>query len=405
MNRPVSLKDFPVLETPLDGKRLVYLDSAATSLKPEVVVDSMDAYYRKYSANVHRGVYQIAEKASWEYEKSRELVAKFIGAKPEEVIFVRNTTEAINVVALGWGENNIKRGDNIICSLMEHHSNLIPWQKLALKKKAKVEYLDITQDGQLKLNQLKKMLFKKTKIVALTHVSNTLGTINDVKKIVKMAHEAGAAVLIDGAQATAHLPVSLSDLGSDFYAFSGHKMLGPTGIGVLWIKKELIEQVQPVFFGGGMIEKVSLKRVTFLEPPFCFEAGTPNIAGAIGLGAAVSYLNRIGMNKIRDYEQQLSQYALGLLGRTEGITIYGPDEANARSGIMAFTISNIHPHDLASILDKENIAVRAGHHCCMPLHRRLGIEATARISFSLYNTIEDIDLLIAGIKKAIKVFR
>ena len=400
---PFTLNDFPILRKKTAGKRLIYLDSAATSLKPQKIIDAVDSYYREYSANVHRGIYEISERASREYEKARAKVARFVGAKTQEIVFVRNTTEAINLVAYSWGDANVGKADRIITSIMEHHSNFVPWQELALRKKAEIKYLDITDDGQLKLDQLDKLLTSKTKLVAISHISNVLGTINPVEKICNMAHKVGALVLVDGAQAVPHRCVDVKRIGCDFYAFSGHKMLGPTGIGVLWVKEELAKNLKPHFFGGGMIGEVSIQRTSFDDFPRSFEAGTPHIAGAIGLGAAVSYLEEIGLRTVVRHEQMLTKYTLEELNKLKGIKVYGPASFTERSGIVSFTLDEIHPHDLATILDGDGIAIRAGHHCCMPLHKRLGINATARASFYIYNNKEDIDKLIEGLNKARKI--
>lgn len=398
------VKDFPVINQKVGGKRLTYLDSAATSLTPEPVIAAVTDYYRNFSANVHRGIHTLSEKATEEFEKSRVKIALFIGAKSEkEIIFVRNTTEAINLVAYAWGRLNLGRGKEMVLSIMEHHSNLVPWQRLALENGATIKYLDIDEEGRLvRTDDLP--LSKKTKLVAITHISNTLGTINPVKKIAAAAHRAGALCLVDGAQAAPHLPIDVKDLGIDFYAFSGHKMLGPTGIGVLWAKEALLEALPPFLFGGEMIREVTLERTSFKQPPAKFEAGTPDVAGAIGLGAAVDYLEKIGMASVREHEKGLTDYALRALGQIKDLTIYGPKNASSRGGVVSFNLAGVPAHDLATILDNEGIAVRSGHHCTMPLHRRLGIAASARASFYLYNTRRDVDQLILGIEKARKIF-
>lgn len=390
--------DFPILNQLVNGRKLVYLDSAATSLKPKSVIDSVVSFYQEYSANVHRGIYWTSEKATQEYESVREKVAGFINVSREEIIFLRNTTEAINLVARTWGEQNIKKGSKILVSVMEHHSNLVPWQELVKSKGAKIVFLDINETGQLELSLLDEVL-KGVSLVAITHVSNMLGTINPIEKIVKKAHKAGALVLIDGAQAVPHMKVDINKLGCDFYVFSGHKMLGPSGVGVLWMKKSITQVLHPFLKGGGMVSKVTLEDAVYLDTPQKYEAGTPNIEGVIGFGVGIDYLNELGVEKVRGEEKALTEYALRCLSRINGLTIYGPLQAEERGGIIAFNIAGIHPHDLASMLDREGIAIRAGHHCAMPIHKRLGINSSARISFYLYNNRKDIDKLIESLDK------
>lgn len=400
-------EDFPILRKKgkrkliLDPKdrKLVYLDSASTSLKPIQVIKSVTDFYEQYTANVHRGVYRESEEATAKFEETREKVAKFIGGESDEIIFTKNTTEAINLVAKTWGEENIAKGSKILLSIMEHHSNLLPWQELAKKKEAKLIFLDITDEAELDLSKLDKML-NGVSLIAITHISNVLGIINPIKEIIKKAHKAGAKVLIDGAQAVGHLRVDVKKLGCDFYVFSGHKMLGPSGVGVLWMKKEIVDKLEPFLTGGGMVSKVSQEEATYLDSPQKFEAGTPNIEGVIGLGAAVDYLQNIGIENIREHEKALTKYVLEKLTKIRGLTIYGPFKN--RSGIIAFNLGNIHPHDLASMLDPDGIAVRAGHHCAMPLHKRLGIKASVRISFHIYNSLKDIDELVESLQKVIK---
>ncbi len=372
--------DFPILNK--KSRKLVYLDSAATSLKPKQVIKSVTDFYENYSANVHRGIYQESEEATKRYEGVRDKVAKLINADSSEVIFTKNATEAINLVAKTW----VKPKSKVLLSVMEHHSNLIPWQKLL---GSKLVFLDINNNGELDLSDLENQL-KGVSLVSVAHVSNVLGTINPVEKIIKAAHKNGALVLIDGAQAAGHMRVDIKKLGCDFYVFSGHKMLGPSGVGVLWMRKEIAESLPPFLTGGGMVGQ---------ETPHKFEAGTPNIEGVIGLGAAIDYLQNIGMDKIREHEKTLTEYALKKLSRVRGLTVYGPLDINKRGGIIAFNIANIHPHDLASMLDNDGIAIRAGHHCAMPLHERLGIKASARISFYTYNSIKDIDKLVVSLQK------
>ena len=394
-------KDFPVLNK--GKKRLIYLDSAATSLTPEPVIAKITSYYRNYSANVHRGIYELSERASDEYEKARTKVADFVGAGPHEIIFVRNATEAINLVAHTWGMQNIKKGDEIITSVMEHHSNLVPWQVLAKEKRAKLKFLDIDSQGQIKMGQLAKLLTKKTKLIAITHVSNTLGTINPIKKITKIAHKHNVPVLVDGAQSVPHMKVDVGDLGCDFFAFSGHKMAGPTGIGVLWMKAELAKKTKSFLTGGGMIRSVTLHQASHDILPNKFEAGTPHIAGAIGLGAAVDYLDKIGMDKVRKHELEIVKYALDQLTKIDNFEFYGPKDASKRGGVIAFNLKGIHPHDVTSILDEEGIAVRAGHHCTMPLHACLKVNASVRASFYIYNEKSDVDRLVKALGKVNKI--
>lgn len=396
-------EDFPILKRLVHDKPLIYLDSAATSQKPRAVIDSLTKYYQEYNANIHRGIHYLSEKATEEYEYARKKVAKFINAKPEEIVFVRGTTEAINLVSYSWGSRNIKQGDGVLLTEMEHHSSLVPWQQLAIEKKAKLDYIGITDDGLLKEEDFEK-LNRKPKILSLVHVSNVLGTINPVKEITKRAHKNGTLILLDGAQSVPHMPVDVRDLDCDFLAFSGHKMLGPTGIGVLYAKKKILEDMKPFNYGGGMIKEVYLDRTTWYDIPGRFEAGTPDIAGAIGLGAAVDYLEKIGMKNIREHEKDLTKYALEKLQNIKNLTIYGPTDVEKRGGVISFNLGDIHAHDLSSILDSEGIAIRSGHHCAMPLHNRLGIPASARASFYLYNSKEDVDALIQALGKATKIF-
>ncbi|MDP1710435.1 MAG: cysteine desulfurase [candidate division WWE3 bacterium] len=397
-------KDFPILSQKVHGKPLVYLDNAATSQKPAAVIEAISNYYREYNSNIHRGVHTLAEKATQAYEGAREKVARFVGAQPSEIVFTRGTTESINLVAYSWGDQFLKAGDTILLTLMEHHSNLVPWQLLAARKKLNLEFIHVTEDGLLE-NPEETILRVKPKLLAFVHVSNVLGTINDVKKLVKLGHQVGATVLVDGAQAVPHLPVDVQSLGVDFYAFSGHKMLGPTGVGVLWGREELFNKMPPFQGGGEMIKEVYLRESKFKDPPHKFEAGTPSIAGVIGLGVAVDYLTRVGMAKVRDHEEDLTAYALEKLGNLGGLAIYGPRNPAQRGGVVSFNVAGLHPHDLATILDGEGIAIRSGNHCAMPLHDRLGIVASARASFAIYNTKEEIDLLVKAIEGAKGVFK
>jgi cysteine desulfurase/selenocysteine lyase len=401
----VIRRDFPIFGTQVHGKPLVFLDSASTSQKPEAVIDALDAYYREYTANVHRGIYEIGERSTASYEAARASVARFINAPDShEVIFTRNATEAINLVAYAWGRRNIGRGDAIVLTEMEHHANLVPWQLLAQEKDGDLEFIPITDDGILRQDVYEVLLRLKPKLVAFTHVSNTLGTINPVREMIEAAHAAGALVLIDGAQAVPHVPVDVQAIGADFYAFSGHKMLGPTGSGVLWARRELLEAMPPFMAGGDMIREVHLRRSEWNDIPWKFEAGTPDIAAAIGLGAALDYLSTLGMERVRAHERALTEYALETLPReVPEITIYGPSSADERGGVVTFNLPDIHPHDIASLLDREAVAIRAGHHCTMPLHERLGLDASARASFNVYTTTDDIDRLAAGLFRASQV--
>ena len=397
--------DFPILAERPHGKPLVYLDSAATSQKPLAVIEAMDGYYRGYNANVHRGIYEISEKATAAYEGARAQVARFINAPSErEIVWVRNATEAINLVAYSWGRRHLGQGDAIVLTEMEHHANLVPWQVLAQEIDGDLEFIPITDDGILRLDVFEVLLRLHPKLVAFTHVSNTLGTINPVREMVEMAHAAGALVLVDGAQAVPHLPVDVQELGADFYVFSGHKMLGPTGSGVLWGRPELLDAMPPFLTGGDMIREVKLRRSEFNEAPWKFEAGTPDISAAIGLGVAADYLRELGMDRVRAHERELVAYALETLAReVPGIALYGPP-AEVRGGVVPFNLPGIHPHDVAQILDREGVCIRAGHHCTMPLHERLDLAATGRASFSVFTTTGDIDALAAGLREVQRVF-
>jgi cysteine desulfurase / selenocysteine lyase len=396
--------DFPIMSRRVNGKPLVYLDSAATSQKPAAVIDVMDDYYRRYNANPHRGVYAISEEATAAYEGARQRVARFINAaSSKEVIFTRNTTEAINLVRYSWGRVNVGAGDGILLTEMEHHSNLVPWQLLAAEVSARLEFLCIDDQGRLQLDTLERKL-DGVRLLAISHQSNTLGTINPIKAIAETAHRAGALVLVDGAQAVPHMPVDVQDLGVDFYAFSGHKMCGPTGIGVLWARRSLLEAMPPFLGGGDMIKRVKLTEASWNDLPWKFEAGTPSVAEGIGLGAAVDYLTQFGMDAVRAHERTLVDYAMERLQDVPGITLYGPRDPEVHGGAISFTLPNIHPHDLATLVDREGIAVRAGHHCTQPLMDRLGVAATTRASFYVYNRPDEVDQLVDGIRKAQKVF-
>ena len=397
--------EFPILQTTVHGRPLVYLDSASTSQKPQVVIDAVNEFYSEYNANVHRGIYEIGERSTAAYERARAQTARFIGASdPHQIVFTRNATEAINLVAYSWGRRNVGRGDAIVLTEMEHHANLVPWQLLVQEKDGDLEFIPITDDGLLRLDVFEVLLRLKPKLVAFTHVSNTLGTINPVEEMTRLAHEAGALVLIDGAQAVPHVPVDVEAIGCDFYAFSGHKMLAPTGSGALWARRELLEAMPPFLAGGEMIREVHLRRSEWNDIPWKFEAGTPDVAAAIGMGVAAEYLRGLGMDAVRDHERDLVAYALDTLPReVPGIELYGP-AADQRGGVVPFNLPGIHPHDVAQVLDRSGIAVRAGHHCTMPLHERLDLAATARASFNVYSTREDIDALAAGLKDVQRVF-
>ena len=396
--------DFPLLRHTMNGKPLVYLDSAATSQKPRAVLDALLEYYQDYNANVHRGIYRIAEEATARYEGSRAKLAAFLGAsRPEEIVFTRGTTEAINLVASAWGRINIQAGDEIVLSVMEHHSNIVPWQLLAAERGARLRYIPVTDDGRLDLVAYERLLGPRTKLVSVTHQSNVLGTVNPIKLIAERAHSVGALMVIDAAQSVPHQAVNVSTLGADALAFSGHKMLGPTGSGGLWARYDLLEAMPP-YHGGGEMIKVELERSTFKDPPHKFEAGTPNIADNIVLGAAVDYLLGIGFDAIAAHERDLTAYGLRRLREVPGLTILGPLDTVDRGGALAFTMDVVHPHDIAQVLDQEGIAIRAGHHCAEPLHRRFGLAASARASLQIYNTRDDIDALIAGLHEVNRLF-
>jgi cysteine desulfurase/selenocysteine lyase len=398
-------QDFPILARQVHGKPLVYLDSGASSQKPEAVLNAMDHYYRTYNANVHRGAYALSEEATAAQEKARVKVARFIHARQsKQVIFTRNTTESINLIAYSWGSANIQSGDLIVLTEMEHHSNLVPWQLLAQRTGARLEFVPVTDEGELRLDVYTELLRQEPKLVALTHMSNVLGTINPVKEIIAQAHEAGALVLLDGAQSVPHLPIDVQDLDVDFLCFSAHKMLGPTGIGALYGKKALLEAMPPFMGGGDMIRTVSLRQSTWNDLPWKFEGGTPAIAEAIGFGAAVDYLNTLGMEAVHQHEQEITAYALEQLQTIPGLHIFGPS-VEKRGGVVSFTLGEIHPHDLATILDQEaGVAIRAGHHCAQPLMERYDVPATARASFYIYTTQNDIDILVQGLHKAQQIF-
>ncbi|EMV1544540.1 cysteine desulfurase [Listeria monocytogenes] len=391
--------DFPILAQEINEKPLAYLDNAATSQKPKQVIEALTHYYEFDNANVHRGVHTLAARATDAYESARGKVAKFIHAREvAEIIFTRGTTSAINLVVDSYAEANIEAGDEIVISYLEHHSNLIPWQQLVKRKGAVLKYIELEEDGTISVEQAKKTIGEKTKIVALAHVSNVLGTITPIKEIAAIAHQFGAVILVDGAQAVPHMEVDVVDLDADFYAFSGHKMMAPTGIGALYGKRELLDAMEPTEFGGEMIDFVELYDSTWKELPWKFEAGTPIIGGAIALGAAIDYLVEVGLANIHAHEQALASYAIEEMSKIEGITIYGPKDASKRCGLVTFNLEGAHPHDIATILDEDGIAIRAGHHCAQPLMKWLDVSSTARASFYIYNTKEEIDALIDGLK-------
>ncbi|PAB01821.1 cysteine desulfurase [Enterococcus canintestini] len=399
-------QDFPILHQLVNDEPLVYLDNAATTQKPEAVLAKVAAYYHQDNANVHRGVHTLAERATKSYEAAREKVRAFINAKETaEVLFTRGTTTGLNWVANSFGDQFVEAGDEIVISYMEHHSNIIPWQQLAQKKGAKLIYINITPEGYLDLADAKRKIGTKTKIVSIAQVSNVLGGINPIQELVTLAHENDAIMVVDGAQAVPHMKVDVQQLDADFYAFSGHKMCGPTGVGVLYGKRKWLEQMEPVEFGGEMIDFVNLYDSTWKELPWKFEAGTPNIAGGIGLGAAVDYLTEIGMDEIHAYEQSLVDYVMPKLKAIEGVTVYGPQDPKDHTGVIAFNIEGLHPHDVATALDMEGVAVRAGHHCAQPLLKYLNVPATARASFYFYNTKKDADRLIDAIHKTKEFFQ
>ncbi|WP_088810340.1 MULTISPECIES: cysteine desulfurase [Listeria] len=391
--------DFKILEQEVNGKPLVYFDNAATAQKPKQVVDALTHYYEADNANVHRGVHTLAGRATDAYEGAREKVRAFIGASHvQEIIFTRGTTTALNLVADSYGAANVSSGDEIVISHLEHHSNFIPWQQLAKRTGATLKFIELEQDGTISVEKAASVIGAKTKIVALAHVSNVLGTVTPISEIAQIAHRHGAVIVVDGAQAVPHMAVDVGALDVDFYAFSGHKMMAPTGTGVLYGKKALLEKMAPTEFGGEMIDFVELYDSTWKELPWKFEAGTPTIGGQIALGAAVDYLTEIGMDAVHAYEQELVSYALAEMQKISGITIYGSLDAHKRAGLVTFNLDGVHPHDLATVLDEEGIAVRAGHHCAQPLMKWLGVNSTARASFYIYNTKEEIDLFIQGLK-------
>lgn len=395
-------KLFPILDQEINGHPLIYLDSAATSHKPLPVIEEVSRYYREYNSNVHRGVHTLGNYATEGYEGAREKVRKFIKAKStKEVIFTRGTTTAINIVASSYARQHCTEGDEIVITPMEHHSNLIPWQQVAKVTGATLKYIPLQEDGTIDLDDVRKTITPQTKVVSVMHVSNVLGTINPIKEIAEIAHQHGAVMVVDGAQSAPHISIDVQDLNCDFFAFSGHKMCAPTGIGVLYGKRKLLEEMEPVEFGGEMIDFVELHDSTWKELPWKFEGGTPIIAGAIGLGAAIDFLQSIGLDKIEKHEHELVTYAMEQLSTIDGFKAYGPKE---RTGLITFNLDDVHPHDVATVLDAEGIAVRAGHHCAQPLMKWLNVTATARASFYLYNTVDDVDKLVKGLIKTKEYF-
>ncbi len=401
-------KDFPILKrTVRDNKPLVYLDNASTTQKPNQVINAITDYYRNHNANIHRAVYALAEESTEAYESARDKIANFINVKNrQEIIFVRGTTEAINLVAYAWGRSHINEGDIIVTTEYEHHSNIVPWQLLTQEKRAKLEYIGMNDDGQLILDDLDKYLKTgKVKLVAFSLVSNVLGTITDAEKIIAKCKAAGVPTLIDGAQAVPHMKVDLDTLGCDFFAFSGHKMLAPTGIGVLWVRKSVLQTMNPFHGGGDMIREVHKYETTWNDLPYKFEAGTPNIADVIGFGAAIDYLTKIGMDNVRQHEIELTKYAIEEFAKIPGLKIYGTNDITKRGGVISFNFADVHPHDVAQIIDQEGIALRSGHHCAQVLMERLNVSATSRVSFYIYNTKKDVDALINSLKIVAKVFK
>lgn len=401
-------QDFPILKRKvMGGKQLVYLDNAATTQKPLAVIDAISDYYSNYNSNIHRAVHQMAEEATIAYEETRQKIAKFINARhTDEIIFTRNTTEAINLVSYSWGRANVSRGDKVVISEIEHHSNIVPWQILTQEKGAKLEYVGVDDSGYLKMQEYEKYLAsKKVKLVSLSQMSNVLGTIVPIEKMIKMSHEKGIPVLVDGAQSVPHMPVNVQKMDCDFMAFSAHKMLGPTGVGVLYVKREILEKMQPFMGGGDMIKEVHKYETRYNDLPYKFEGGTPNIADVIGFGAALDYLTNIGMDRVREHEIEITKYALDKITGVKGVTLYGPPNAKDRGGVVSFNIGDIHPHDLATIMNDRGVAIRSGHHCAQVLMERLDVSATSRASFYIYNTKDEVDTFIDALSEARRLFR
>ena len=400
--------DFPILAKEIFGNPLVYLDNAATSQKPRQVIDALVDYYENFNANVHRGVHTLSMEATDKYEDAREKVSSFINSESSDsVIWTRNASESLNLVAYSWGENNINEGDEILLTPMEHHSNLVPWQELARRKNADIKFIPMLENGTLDMDRVDDLITEKTALVAAVHMSNALGTINPVRELGVKAHRMGAKILVDGAQSVPHMPTDVQELNCDFLVFSGHKMLCPTGIGALYVKKEILESMEPFLTGGEMVLEVSYEEASWADLPMKFEAGTPNIADSIGLGSAVDYLNVLGMENVREHEKDLTTYALNRFKNAdlEGLDLFGPDDPNIRGGVFSFNTPDVHPHDLGTFLDRIGIAGRTGHHCAMPLVRSLGVAATARASFYLYNTKKEVDILVDGVTEALRYFR
>ncbi|MBI4888072.1 MAG: cysteine desulfurase [Acidobacteria bacterium] len=403
MNVAAVQQDFPILRQRIHGKPLVYLDNAATTQKPQAVLDALQRYYVEDNSNVHRGVHSLSARATDAYEAARETCRRFIHAgDAHEIVFVRGTTEGINLVAGTWGRAHVGRGDEIVVSEMEHHSNIVPWQRLCEEQGARLRVIPITNEGELRLDEYERLLGDRTRLVAVAHVSNVLGTVNPVADIVRRAKARGIAVLVDGAQAVAHMAVDVPALGCDFYVFSGHKIFGPTGVGVLWGRRALLESMPVYQVGGGQISRVTFERTTYADLPYKFEAGTPDIAGAIGLAAALDYVTALGLDRIAAYEHDLLAYATAALAQVPGMRLTGT--ARAKASVLSFVLGDIHPHDVGTILDREGVAVRAGHHCCQPLMARLGVPATARASLAVYNTRQDVDALVAALATVREVF-
>jgi cysteine desulfurase / selenocysteine lyase len=401
-------QDFPILKRKvMGGKQLVYLDNAATTQKPLAVIDAISDYYSNYNSNIHRAVHQMAEEATIAYEATRQKIAKFINARhTDEIIFTRNTTEAINLVSYSWGRANVGRGDKVVISEIEHHSNIVPWQILTQEKGAKLEYVGVDDSGYLKMQEYEKYLAsKKVKLVSLSQMSNVLGTIVPIEKMIKMSHEKGIPVLVDGAQSVPHMPVDVQKMDCDFMAFSAHKMLGPTGVGVLYVKREILEKMQPFMGGGDMIKEVHKYETRYNDLPYKFEGGTPNIADVIGFGAALDYLTNIGMDRVREHEIEITKYALDKITAVKGVTLYGPPNAKDRGGVVSFNIGDIHPHDLATIMNDRGVAIRSGHHCAQVLMERLDVSATSRASFYIYNTKDEVDTFIDALSDARRLFK
>ena len=413
LNTKIIRGDFPILKrTVSGGKPLVYLDNAATTQKPLAVINAIHDYYMNYNSNIHRAVHQLAEEATLEFEKTREKVAEFINARStEEIVFTRNATEAINLIAYSWGRTNIKKEDSIVITELEHHSNIVPWQILTSEKGAKLEYVGTDDNGYLKLQEYMDYLDgnnnkkKKVKLVSVSHMSNVLGTIVPINDMIKMSHEKGIPIVVDGAQSVPHMPVDVQKMDCDFMAFSAHKMLGPTGVGILYVKKEILEKMPPFIGGGDMIKEVHKYDTRYNDLPYKFEGGTPNIADVIGFAAAIDYLNKIGMDKVREHEVELTGYALDKITRVKGVTLYGPRNTKDRGGVISFNIGDIHPHDLATIMNDHGVAIRSGHHCAQVLMERLDVSATSRASFYIYNTKEEVDIFVSALEEARRIFK